>query len=278
MTHNPEMPLVPASNEATSLCETVNSAQLYQRRLDQQRREQLILQHLPLVKHVIGRMLGELPEHVDVENLESAGVLGLVEAANKFDPSRNAQFKTFAYIRIRGAIVDELRRNSPLPQHVLARIALVRRAYRTLPAPVTIAALAAATGLSEDEVADTLAAERFSRMVSWEQARESGGPDPLAPATAPYEDSEREEVVQHLREAIESLPPKERLAVTLYYREELRLREISVVMGLSPSRISRLLNKALFELGEKLRHRLGYDPSECIPPWASDVVAPSLSE
>jgi len=286
MTHTPEMPLVSAPCETTTLpceaagspCEAATSAHLYQRQMDQQRREQLILQHLPLVKHVIGRMLGELPEYVDVENLESAGVLGLVEAANKFDPSRNAQFKTFAYIRIRGAIVDELRRNSPLPQHVLARIALVRRAYRSLPAPVTVAALAAATGLTEDEVADTLAAERFSRMVSWEQARESGGPDPLAPAAAPYEDSEREEVLQHLTEAIEALPPKERLAVTLYYREDLRLREISAVMGLSPSRISRLLNKALFELGEKLRHRLGYDPAECSSAWSCDLVAPNLSD
>ncbi|MEJ5276270.1 MAG: sigma-70 family RNA polymerase sigma factor [Thermogemmata sp.] len=286
MTHTPEMPLVPAPCEtaafpceaAASPTEAATSAHLYQRQMDQQRREQLILQHLPLVKHVIGRMIGELPEYVDVENLESAGVLGLVEAANKFDPSRNAQFKTFAYIRIRGAIVDELRRNSPLPQHVLARIALVRRAYRSLPAPVTVAALAAATGLSEDEVADTLAAERFSRMVSWEQTRESGGPDPLAPAAAPYEDSEREEVLQHLSEAIESLPPKERLAVTLYYREDLRLREISAVMGLSPSRISRLLSKALFELGEKLRHRLGYDPSECSPSWSCDLAAPNLCD
>ncbi len=279
MTHTPEMPLVPGPCEtANTSCNAATSVHLYQRQMDQQRREQLILQHLPLVKHVIGRMLGELPEYVDVENLESAGVLGLVEAANKFDPSRNAQFKTFAYIRIRGAIVDELRRNSPLPQHVLARIALVRRAYRSLPAPVTVSALAAATGLTEDEVADTLAAERFSRMVSWEQARESGGPDPLAPAAAPYDDTEREEVLQHLTEAIESLPPKERLAVTLYYREDLRLREISAVMGLSPSRISRLLNKALFELGEKLRHRLGYDPAECSCAWSCDLVAPNLSD
>src|SRR4051794_2131254 len=96
--------------------------QTYQRQADQQKRDELIVSHLPLVKHVIGRVIGDVPPGVDVENLESAGVLGLVEAAARFDPSRNANFKTFAYLRIRGAIVDEMRRNSPLPQHVHARL------------------------------------------------------------------------------------------------------------------------------------------------------------
>jgi len=99
----------------------------YQRQAEKNRRDELIVGHLPLVKHVIGRLLGDLPAGVDVENLESAGVLGLVEAAAKYDPTRNAQFKTFAYLRIRGAIVDELRRNSPLPQHMLSRVSAIRR-------------------------------------------------------------------------------------------------------------------------------------------------------
>src|SRR3954469_25606357 len=128
----------------------MSSIQAYQRQADQTRRDDLILGHLPLVKHVIGRLVGGLPPGVDAENLESAGVLGLVEAAAKFDPSRNAQFKTFAYLRIRGAIVDELRRNSPLPQHVLGRVSAIRRACRTLPHPVTVDAIVAATGLTAD--------------------------------------------------------------------------------------------------------------------------------
>src|SRR5262245_61098490 len=105
--------------------------------MDQQVRDELIVSHLPLVKHVIGRLIGELPPGVDIENLESAGVLGLVEAAGRFDPTQNAQFKTFAFLRIRGAILDELRRASPLPQHMLERVSRIRKAYRTLPAPVT---------------------------------------------------------------------------------------------------------------------------------------------
>jgi RNA polymerase sigma factor for flagellar operon FliA len=190
-----------------------------------------------------------------VENLESAGVLGLVEAAGKFDPTRNAQFKTFAFLRIRGAIVDELRRNSPLPQHMLEKVAMVRKATRKLPPPVTVDALAAATGLTADEVADALAAERFSRMVSWEQTAQPNSLTPAAVAPPPEAETERWEAVQQLADAIEELPPRERMAVTLYYREELRLREMQAVMNLSPSRISRILSRATFELGEKLRAR-----------------------
>jgi RNA polymerase sigma factor for flagellar operon FliA len=230
-----------------------NSIQAYQRQADQTRRDDLILGHLPLVKHVIGRLVGGLPPGVDVENLESAGVLGLVEAASKFDPTRNAQFKTFAYMRVRGAILDELRRNSPLPQHMLERVSLVRKAYRTLPHPVTTENLAAATGLSVDDVADTLAAERFTRQVSWEQTAEPNGLGPAVAVAPPDAEAEQWESMQELSEAIEALPPKERTAITLYYREDLRLREIAEIMQLSPSRISRLLSKATFELGETLK-------------------------
>jgi RNA polymerase sigma factor for flagellar operon FliA len=227
----------------------------YQRVADQSRRDELILSHLPLVKHVIGRLIGDLPPGVDVENLESAGVLGLVEAAGKFDPTRNAQFKTFAFMRVRGAIVDELRRASPLPQHMLERVGAVRRAQRNLPAPVTVEAIAAATGLTADEVADALAADRFAKMVSWEGTAQPNGLSPAEAAAPPDAEAERWEAVQHLADAIEQLPPKERMAVTLYYREELRLKEIAVVMKLSVSRISRLLSKATFELGEILKAR-----------------------
>jgi RNA polymerase sigma factor for flagellar operon FliA len=241
------------SPELNTMSGPSGTVRAYQRHADQQRRDDLILGHLPLVKHVLGRLLGDLPASVDAENLEAAGVLGLVEAASKFDPTRNAQFKTFAYLRIRGAIVDELRRNSPLPQHVLGRVSLIRKAYRTLPHPITVEALAAATGLTEDEVADTLAAERFAKTMSWEQAAEPNGLEPVVTAEPPSAEVERWEAVEQLSAAIEALPPKERTAVTLYYREDLRLKEIAQIMGLSVSRVSRLLSKATFELGEQLR-------------------------
>lgn len=216
------------------------------------RRDALILEHLPLVRHLVGKLVAELPPGVDVENLESAGVLGLVEAAHYFDPERGILFKTFAYPRIRGAVLDELRRNCPLPQNVLALVARVRKAYDELPPPVTTAALAAATGLSEEEIADALAAVRMTRLLSWEELGEPIGTrldDPRRPDRV----AEKEEQKRLLIAALAALDERERLIVTLYYLQDLRLKEIGQALRLSESRVSRLLSAALFHLGEYLR-------------------------
>jgi RNA polymerase sigma factor for flagellar operon FliA len=226
----------------------------YSERAEQARRNELIESHLGLVRHILGKLVAQLPPGVDVENLESAGTLGLVEAANKFDPERGIKFETYAYTRIRGAVLDELRRNCPLPQHVLERVARVRRAYETLPPGATAAELAAASGLSDDELADCLAAMRLTRVSSWDSG------DPLDARLAdraepPDALAERGEQTELLADAIESLPERERLVVTLYYKEDLRLKEIGAVLSLSESRVSRVLNAALFQLGEYMRAR-----------------------
>jgi RNA polymerase sigma factor for flagellar operon FliA len=229
--------------------------QAYTHLAERTRRDELIEAHLGLVRHVVGKLLAQLPPGVDVENLESAGTLGLVEAANKFDPDRGIKFETYAYTRIRGAVLDELRRNCPLPQHVLERVARVRKAYAGLPPGASVDELAAASGLSRDEVADCLAAMRLTRMLSWD-----GPGDPLdarvtdrqQPPDALAELAEQKEL---LAEALQALPERERLVVTLYFMEDLRLKEIGRVLGLSESRVSRLLSGALFELGEYIRAR-----------------------
>ncbi len=226
--------------------------QVYDAVAQKERRDQLIVEHLPLVRHLVGKMVAELPPGIDVENLESAGVLGLVEAAHRFDAGRGVQFKTFAYSRIRGAVLDELRRNSPLPQQLLQQMAQVRQAYEELPPPVTVDALAAATGLSEEEVADCLAAIRMTRWLSWEELGEPIGTrldDPQRPDRL----AEKEEQKRLLTEALAALDERKRMIVTLYYLEDLRLKEIAEVLRLSESRISRLLNAALFDLGEYMR-------------------------
>lgn len=221
--------------------------QTYQSLAQKNQRDELILSHLALVKHVLGRLAADLPPGVDTENLESAGVLGLVEAANNFDPARNVQFNTFAYLRVRGAIIDELRRNSPLPQAMLDRVDRIRRAQESLPHPIALDQLAQAAGMSEDEAADTLTAMRFSQMVSFQDRSPPPVPsDRRQPAASA--NLEREEQARLLTEAIQALPEQQRLVVTLYYTEDLRLKEIAEVLHLSESRISRLLSTALFAL------------------------------
>ena len=217
------------------------------------RRDQLILEHLSLVRHVVGRLLAELPPDLDIENLHSAATLGLVEAANKFDPTRGVEFTTFASPRVRGAVLDELRRNCPLPQEMMQRVARVRTAYRELKGPVAVEQLVEATGLAYDEVVDCLAAIRLTRTISWEQAGESHVVRLDDAHERPHSALERAEQKQVLTRAIERLPERERRVVTLYYLEDLRLKEIGHVLNLSESRVSRLLNAALFRLGERLR-------------------------
>jgi RNA polymerase sigma factor for flagellar operon FliA len=230
-------------------------AESYRQVAVQNRRDALILDHLALVRHVVGKLIAHLPPGLDLENLESAGMLGLVEAATNFDASRGVEFKSFAIARIRGAALDELRRNCPLPQHVLERVAKLRRAYQKLEEPVTVETLAEATGLSHDEVLDTLAAIRLTQMVSWERTGEPILTRLDDRQEQPQSEFEREERKRTLAEAIASLPERERLVVTLYYMENLRLKEIGQVLKLSESRVSRVLNAALFQLGEYLRAR-----------------------
>lgn len=232
-----------------------DSEKKYRHVADQARRDELIVSHLPLVKHVLARVVADLPRGVDVDNLESAGVLGLVEAAGNFDPTRSNQFKTYAYIRVRGAILDELRRNCPLPQKMTEMVTRVRQAYRKLHAPVTVESLSRETKLTIEEVVDVLSAMRITKMVSWEQTALPNGLGLAKQVEPPDADLDRKERSQQLTEAIESLPQRDRAVVSLYYRDELRLKEIGEAMGLSESRVSRILSAAMFELGEKLRAR-----------------------
>jgi len=229
------------------------TAQVYQQVSARSQREELILGNLELVRHILGRLAARLPRGVDVDNLEAAGVLGLVEAANRYEPERGIRFKTFAYPRIRGAIYDELRRNCPLPQDLLERTSKVRAILQSMPPPASIEKLALASGLSEDEVTECLAAMRMTRNISWEDIATSSRELPANAADRPdllLENAERKRL---LIEAITQLPESERLSVTLYYVEDLRLKEIGQVLNLSESRVCRLLKSAEHRIEEHIR-------------------------
>lgn len=215
--------------------------------------DDLIVQNLPFVRHILGKTIGALPDGVDIENLESAGIVGLVEAAQQFDPGKGATFKSFAYHRIRGAIIDELRRNCPLPQDMLQRITKVRRATERMEPPITAEGIAQVTGLTVSQVEDCLEAIRLTRCSSWDEAANAGSHSAQSPVIGPYAEVELAEHKRLLADGIERLPYQERMAVTLYYLEDLRLKEIGAVLGLSESRVSRVLNNAKLHLREFIR-------------------------
>jgi RNA polymerase sigma factor for flagellar operon FliA len=226
----------------------------YRSAVQDQQRDEMVVAHLPLVRHILGRLVASLPGGVDVESLESAGILGLVEASLQFDSTRGVPFKSFAYPRIRGAILDELRRNCPLPQHMLQAVAKVRSAAEVLEPPVTPELLAEHTGMTVDEVAACLEAIRLTRPCQWDESLERGlaRRDGLGDPQAEVEHRESREL---LAECVTRLPEQERLVLTLYYLEDLRLKEIGRVIGLSESRVSRILSKAELRLREYVQER-----------------------
>jgi RNA polymerase sigma factor for flagellar operon FliA len=226
-------------------------AQAYRQIVDKHSRDQLIVDHLDFVRHLLGRIVSSLPGSVDVENLEAAGVLGLVEAAGQFDPTRGVAFKTFAYPRIRGAILDELRRNCPLPQHMLQRWTRIRHAAAGLSSP-TAENLAQATQLTLAEVEECLEAIRMTRPESWHEDLVSSS---VTRRIDPGEGLQWEEDRRLMADAVESLPRQERLVVTMYYLEDMRLKEVGDVLGLSESRISRILAKAELRMRDFVSRR-----------------------
>ncbi|MBX9677695.1 MAG: sigma-70 family RNA polymerase sigma factor [Gemmataceae bacterium] len=226
---------------------------IYAQRMALQQRDDLVVNNLKLVRHVVGRLVAKLPPGVDLENLEAAGALGLVEAANRFDPTRGIAFDAYAYRRIRGAVLDELRRNCPLPQKLLEKVAKVRRAVRDLTPPVQPEQIAAACRMSVDEVGECLEAMRMTRMVSFDEEPNQGRIRFRFDSESPGSEAEAAEMRGLLRKAILKLGERERLVVTLYYLENLRLKEIGPVLGLSESRVSRVLAESLYQLSEMLR-------------------------
>ena len=215
--------------------------------------DSLILDNLDFVARILSTMTFKVRDEHTRENLHSAGILGLVEAANSFDASQGVAFRTYAYPRIRGAIVDELRKNAPVSAGMLKNIARVKKAYQCLEPPVTISLLAKTSELSEDVVMDCLEAMRFLKPDNWDDLSDVVHRSWSSDGSTPDARLESEEMAKVLAQSIEQLNDQERIVVSLYYMEELKLSEIALAMELSESRVSRILTNARFHLKELIR-------------------------
>lgn len=232
----------------------MNSAtRAYKNASDQQLREQLILDNMSYVRKILSTLTAGLPDHYDKENLEQAGIVGLVETANSFDPSRGVSFRTYCYPRIRGAIVDEMRKNSPVPQQMLAYISQVKAAYEGLETPVLPEDLAHKTGLPLEKILQVLEAIRFLKPQKWNDLFCNVHSGWRADEESPESAMENRELKRLIADCIEKLPERERLVLTLYYSEDLTLAEIGKVIGVSESRVSRNLAAAKFRLKELVK-------------------------
>ena len=229
---------------------------------DDRARERLVLAYSPLVKYVAGRMSSGLPAHVEDSDLISYGLLGLISAIERFDTSRDIKFETFAIARIKGSIIDELRSLDWVPRSVRARARQIEKTNATLEhklrrAP-TDQEMAEALGTSVDDFQESLTKISNSSVVAldelWTVSDASGDQVSLLDtiqdpnAIDPAQEMDASEMKDRLAEAIARLPEREKLVVALYYYENLTLREIGEVLGVTESRVSQLHTKAVLRL------------------------------
>lgn len=232
---------------------------------DADARERLILNYSPLVKYVAGRVSATLPQTVETADLISYGLFGLIDAIAKYDPERGVKFETYAIARIKGAIIDELRSMDWVPRSVRSRARELEAAYATLETRLrrapTDAEVAEEVGITIDELHESLSKLSYASVVSFEELWAGGDREEKSEGAAAIPDRdaedpvaafETEEVKHILAQAIEKLPERERVVITLYYYEGLTLKEIGKVLGVTESRVSQLHTKAVLRMRAKL--------------------------
>ncbi|MCX7634298.1 MAG: FliA/WhiG family RNA polymerase sigma factor [Syntrophales bacterium] len=238
--------------------------------MDKAKREELILRYAPMVKNIVTRMTARLPiDSSDKESLINVGIIGLMDALDKFDTTRNVQFETYAKFRIRGAVLDELRAHDWVPRSVRDKDHKMDKALQNLKKKLkrspTEEEIAEYLGLSLEDYhkfltegtalslisASDLAPEYIDTHADsdWLQTVERGNPlDLLA----------NEEMRERLKKAIEDLPEKERLVMSLYYYEELTMKEVGEVLRITESRVCQLHSQALFRLRSVINEGNGH--------------------
>jgi len=231
---------------------------------DENERDELIRSYLPLVKRVVHRLAGRLPSEVDLKEMLNSGIIGLVDALEKFDPKHETNFSTYAQFRIRGAILDSFRTQDWAPRSLRHKAHKLENAYlkleQKLGRPAEEAEVAKHMEITMEELQKMLSDVSGVVMLSFEElgfghgeerfmvedSLQSSKPDPLKDLL----DSERVEIIAR---ALDRLPEKERLVISLYFYEELNLKEIGEIIGVTESRSSQIRSRALLRLRSYLK-------------------------
>lgn len=223
--------------------------------------DEQIAELLPMVHKIARRVVTYLKPPLTFEDMVSAGTVGLVRAARDFDPSHQAEFKTYAYIRIKGAILDELRGWSFMPENLRKRISSAQQLSRKITeqtgtAP-SDAELAEKLGITIEELYETFENARAQHFISLdgfgEDAPVLSNCLTAAHSATPEEKVEREELIDKLAEAIRQLSERQRPVILLYYQQQLTMKQIAEILEITESRVSQLHASALFNLSVKLR-------------------------
>jgi RNA polymerase sigma factor for flagellar operon FliA len=236
------------------------------------KRDELILEHMPQIKYIAQRISTKLPSHVELNDLVSAGILGLLDAIEKFDPQRGVKFKTYAELRIKGAILDSLRNLDWAPRSLRKKSKDLEKIYRELEQrlgrPATDKEVCEAMEITLEEFYGLVDQIKGLNLGSFQELAgqdDDKNSEPLvkyvpdAPQMDPFFVFHKTEIQGILSSAIDTLPKKERLVVSLYYFDEMTMKQIGKVLGVNESRVSQLHTKAMLRLRTKLRRVSGQE-------------------
>lgn len=238
----------------------------YARTKSSESRDKIILEYAPLVKLVAGRLSMYLGYNVEYDDLVSYGIFGLIDAIDKFDYSKAVKFETYASLRIRGAILDQIRKMDWIPRTIRQKQKKIDVAMKEIEnlkgRAATDEEIAAQLGIDEGEFLDWQSQMKITNVVSLNEYLEQGAEVPNERNSnkrfdAPEEVMEQSELKQMLKDALELLTEKEKKVIVLYYYEELTLKEISNILEVSESRISQLHTKALQKMKKKMGNYMG---------------------
>ncbi|MEX0584748.1 MAG: RNA polymerase sigma factor FliA [Natronospirillum sp.] len=228
---------------------------------DRSQMDELVNLHAVLVKRIAHHLMARLPDSVQVDDLIQAGMIGLLEAAKNYDRSKGATFETYAGIRIRGSMLDEVRKGDWVPRSVHRNSRRISEAMREVEMRTGRDAqdqeVADVMGVNLDDFYDLLKDTRNARLFSYEEMLENHQHDPEqawpVQEQGPYREHEAQSMHGAMVAAIKTLPEREQLILSLYYDEELNLKEIGAVLGVSESRVSQIHSQATHRLRARLR-------------------------
>lgn len=236
--------------------------------VDSKLRDQLIMDYAPLIRFVAQRISARLPSNIETDDLISAGVIGLMDAIEKYDPARDNKFKTYAEFRIRGAILDELRSQDWVPRSVRDKAKKIDKTYnfleQKLGRSVSDSEISDQMGIDLSEYYDMVAKVKAVSLLSVDELNSSGQGDKKnlleslenISSKNPFALLDNKNVRELLMTTIEDLPEKQKLVLSLYYYEELNLKEIGKILNVTESRVSQLHTQAIEKLRLKLKSEI----------------------